>query len=106
MLKEHLMTKANSAKRMLRVSSSILLFISIANSTVFAAEATAVILSLNYFRYMGPVYHNVGVYTDSMSCLQAQWRHWEPFYLPYHEPPRFIEWNGRTCSFLLDTKPL
>ena len=34
------------------------------------------------------------------------WRHWEPFYLPYHEPAQVIEWQGHTCSFLLDTKPL
>ena len=35
-----------------------------------------------------------------------EWRHWEPFYWPYHEPPLFIEWQGHTCSFLVDTKPL
>ena len=35
-----------------------------------------------------------------------EWRHWDPFYLPYHEPPLVIEWQGHTCSFLLDTKPL
>ena len=34
------------------------------------------------------------------------WRHWEPFYLPYHEPPLVVEWQSYTCSFLLDTKPL
>ena len=34
------------------------------------------------------------------------WRHREPFYLPYHEPALVIEWQGRTCSFLLGTKPL
>ena len=34
------------------------------------------------------------------------WRHWEPFYLPYHEPPIVIEWQGHTCPFLLDTQPL
>ena len=32
--------------------------------------------------------------------------HREPFYLPYHEPALVIEWQGHTCSFLLDTKPL
>ena len=31
---------------------------------------------------------------------------WEPFYLPYDEPPLVIEWEGHTCSFLLNTKPL
>ena len=35
-----------------------------------------------------------------------RWRHWEPFYLPYHEPALVIEWQGHTCSFLLGTKPL
>ena len=34
------------------------------------------------------------------------WRHWEPFYLPYHEPALVIAWQGHTCSFLLGTKPL
>ena len=34
------------------------------------------------------------------------WRHWEPFYLPYHEPAWDTESHGHTCSFLLDTKPL
>ena len=34
------------------------------------------------------------------------WRHRKPFYLSYHEPALVIEWQGHTCSFLLDTKPL
>ena len=41
------------------------------NSTIFAAEATAISLALNYYRYMGPVHHNVVAYSNSMSCLQA-----------------------------------
>ena len=41
------------------------------NSTIFAAEATAISFALNYYRYMGTVHHNVVVYSDSMSCLQA-----------------------------------
>ena len=40
-------------------------------STIFAAEATAIGLALNYYWYMGPVHHNVVFYSDSMSCLQA-----------------------------------
>ena len=35
-----------------------------------------------------------------------KWRHWEPFYLPYHEPVLVIEWQRHTCLFLLYTKPL
>ena len=41
------------------------------NSTIFAAEATAISLALNYYQHMGPVHHDVVVYFDSMSCLQA-----------------------------------
>ena len=41
------------------------------NSTIFAAEATAITLVLNYYRHMGPVHHDVVVYSDSMSCLHA-----------------------------------
>ena len=50
------------------------------NSTIFAAEATAISLALNYYKHMDPVHHNVMVYFDSMSCLQAGnwgWRHRE-----------------------------
>ena len=41
------------------------------NSSIFAAEATAISLTLNYYRHMVPVHHDVVVYSDSMSCLQA-----------------------------------
>ena len=41
------------------------------NSTIFAAEATAISLALNYYQHMDPVHHDVIVYSDSMSCLQA-----------------------------------
>ena len=41
------------------------------NSTIFAAEATAITLALDYYQHMAPVRHNVVVYSDSMSCLQA-----------------------------------
>ena len=41
------------------------------NSTIFAAEATAISLALNYYQHMGPVNHDVVIYSDSMSCLQA-----------------------------------
>ena len=41
------------------------------NSTIFAAEATAISLALNYYQHMGPVHQDVVVYSDSMSRLQA-----------------------------------
>ena len=41
------------------------------NSTIFAAEATAISLALNYYQHMGPVHHDVVVNSESMSCLQA-----------------------------------
>ena len=41
------------------------------NSTIFAAEATAIILALDYYQLMGPVHHDVVVYSDSMSRLQV-----------------------------------
>ena len=41
------------------------------NSTISAAEATAIILALNYYRHMDPIQHDVVIYSDPMSCLQA-----------------------------------
>ena len=41
------------------------------NSTIFAAEATAITLALNYYRHMGPIHRDIVVYSDSMSCMQA-----------------------------------
>ena len=41
------------------------------DNTIFAAEATAIILALNYYQHMDPVHHDIVVYSDSMSCLQA-----------------------------------
>ena len=41
------------------------------NSTIFAAEVTAITLALNYYQHMGPVLHDLVVFSDSMSCLQA-----------------------------------
>ena len=41
------------------------------NSTIFAAEATAITLELNYYQHMGPVHHDIIVYSGSMFCLQA-----------------------------------
>ena len=38
------------------------------NSIIFAAEATAITLALNYYRHMDPVQHDVVIYSDSMSC--------------------------------------
>ena len=41
------------------------------NSTILTAEATAITLAQNYYRHMDPVQHDVVIYSDSMSCLQA-----------------------------------
>ena len=41
------------------------------NNTIFAAEATAITLALDYYRYMYPVKHDAVVCSDSMTCLQA-----------------------------------
>ena len=41
------------------------------NSSIFAAEVTAISLALNYYQHMRPVHHDVVIYSDSMSCLQA-----------------------------------
>ena len=79
------------------------------NNTIFAAEATAIALALNYYQYVGLVHHDVVVYSDSMFCLQAiedKSTNWEHFYLPYHEPPLAFEWQRHICSLLLDTEPL
>ena len=80
------------------------------NSYIFATEATAISLALNYYQHMGPVHHDVVVYSDSMSCLQAiEAEDTEnPFicHLPDHEPALVIEWQGHMRSFLLGTKPL
>ena len=42
------------------------------NSTIFAAEATAITLALNHYRHMDPVQHDVIIYSDSMSCRQLR----------------------------------
>ena len=41
------------------------------NSTIFAAEATAIAQALDYYRHMDPVKYDVVFYSDSMPCLQA-----------------------------------
>ena len=41
------------------------------NSTIFATEATAITLALDYYWHMDPVHHDIVVYTDWVSCLQA-----------------------------------
>ena len=41
------------------------------NNTIFAAEATATTLALEYYRHIDPVQHDGVFYSDSMSCLQA-----------------------------------
>ena len=41
------------------------------NSTLIAAGATAITMEVNYYWYMDPVHHDIVVYSDSTSCLQA-----------------------------------
>ena len=41
------------------------------NSTIFAAEAMAITLTLDYYRHMDPVEHHDVDYPDSMFCLQV-----------------------------------
>ena len=41
------------------------------NSTIFAAQATAITLALDHYQYMDTVQHDFVVYSDSLSCLQA-----------------------------------
>ena len=60
-------------------------------------------LAMNYYQPMGPVHHDVVVYSGSMSCLQTV--EGEDTENPYHES-LVVEWQRHTCSFLLDTKPL
>ena len=80
------------------------------NSTIFAAEATALTLALNYYQYMGTVHHDVVVYSDPMSCLRAiAGKDTENLFIA-------IQWTSHgywatkahvlNCSFLLDTEPL
>lgn len=40
------------------------------NSTVFSAEATAIMLALEYYATQPALNHDVIIYSDSMSCLQ------------------------------------
>ena len=47
------------------------------NSTIFAAEAIAITLALNYYRYMGPVHHDIVVYSwlNVLPAGDLGWRH-------------------------------
>ena len=40
-------------------------------SSIFSAEATAITLALDYYNAMPAVRHDVVIYSDSLSCLQA-----------------------------------
>ena len=39
--------------------------------TKILPDNSTITLALNYYQHMGPVHHDVIVYSDSMSCLQA-----------------------------------
>ena len=76
------------------------------NSTIFAAEATAISLALNYYQHMGPVHHDEVVYSDSKSCLQAI--EGEDTENPFICHIMNLLWSlsdKGTRSFLLGTKP-
>ena len=70
------------------------------------AEATVITLALNYYRHMGPVHHDEVVYSDSMSSLQAFEGEDTDNHFICHTTDLVVEWQGHTCLFLLDTKPL
>ena len=46
------------------------------NSTIFSAETTAISLALNYYQHVGPVHHDVVVYSDSMFISWTCSGHW------------------------------
>ena len=76
------------------------------NSTIFAVEATAISLALNYYQHMCPVHHDVVVNSDSMSCLQAiEGADTEnPFICHIMNLLWSLSDQGHTCLFLLGTK--
>ena len=77
------------------------------NSTIFAAEATGITLALNYYRHMDPVQHDVVIYSDSMSCLQAiEGEDTENPLICQIKSPLGIERQRRLCPLLLGSKPL
>ena len=51
------------------------------NSTIFAAEATAITLALNHYLHMGPVHHDVVVYSDSSQMGEEAWPDPQPLLL-------------------------
>ena len=77
------------------------------NSTIFAAEATAISLALNYYQHgPSPSRRNCLLWLNVLFAGNWGRRHQEPFYLPNHEPALVTEWQGHMCSFLLDTETL
>ena len=71
------------------------------NSAIFAAEATAITLALDYNRHMDPAQHDVIFYSDSMSCLPTiEGEDTEPPHLSYHERPLGIAWQRHLCPLV------
>ena len=79
-----------------------------ANSTIFAAEGYSHHHCTELLPVHGPSSPRCGglIWLNVLLACDRGRRHWEPFYLPYHEPPLVIEWQRHTCSFRLDTEPL
>ena len=66
-----------------------------------------ILLVFNIYQHMGPVHHDVVVYSDSMSCLQAI--EGEDTENPFICHTMNLLWSlsdRDTCSFLLNTMPL
>ena len=77
------------------------------NSTIFAGEATAITLALNYYRHMGQIHHDVVVYSDTISCLRAiEGEDTENPFICHIMNLVWLLSNKGTHLFLLDTKPL
>ena len=68
------------------------------SSTIFVAAVIAIALAVNYNWYMGTVHHDVVVYSDSMSCLQAiESEDIENYFICYTRNVIWLSSNRETC---------